>query len=490
LLYNVGTNLKYVQYILILLYICSAGTIVEFAKLQEIQNLETCLKLTKNADFVLLHFTDVLGYLKGRTIPAEETRNALTKGVTFDGSSMLGGVGIEDSDMIMKPDMPTFTAVPYYFYDKSVASFICDIKRSNEQQFEGDPRDILRREIDNIRKEGYSTTAAAELEFYLVQKNEKGEIIPVENHLIDKQRYFDIAPGRDLTESYRMDLTEALSTLGIVVERQHHEVGSAQNEITFKYSDPAATADSIMRYKFAAKAVAEKKYGWTATFMPKPWEGKAGSGMHVHLGLFDARKGENPFFDPNSYGYISQECRYFIGGILEHARALCAVVAPAVNSYKRLVPGYEAPVYIAWSKKNRSALVRIPAFSADNPEEARIEFRCPDPLCNPYLTYAVVFEAGLEGIKNKIDPGDPVDANIYHISEADRNNLGIKTLPASLEKALEEWSTDDLCTRTLGKDTADKYTQLKNQEWQEYQTQVPKDANSVTAWEVQKYLFA
>jgi glutamine synthetase len=486
----VGTNLKYVQYILILLYICSAGTIVEFAKLQEIQNLETCLKLTKNADFVLLHFTDVLGYLKGRTIPAEETRNALTKGVTFDGSSMLGGVGIEDSDMIMKPDMPTFTAVPYYFYDKSVASFICDIKRSNEQQFEGDPRDILRREIDNIRKEGYSTTAAAELEFYLVQKNEKGEIIPVENHLIDKQRYFDIAPGRDLTESYRMDLTEALSTLGIVVERQHHEVGSAQNEITFKYSDPAATADSIMRYKFAAKAVAEKKYGWTATFMPKPWEGKAGSGMHVHLGLFDARKGENPFFDPNSYGYISQECRYFIGGILEHARALCAVVAPTVNSYKRLVPGYEAPVYIAWSKKNRSALVRIPAFSADNPEEARIEFRCPDPLCNPYLTYAVVFEAGLEGIKNKIDPGDPVDANIYHISEADRNNLGIKTLPASLEKALEEWSTDDLCTRTLGKDTADKYTQLKNQEWQEYQTQVPKDANSVTAWEVQKYLFA
>jgi glutamine synthetase len=483
-------SLKYVQHILILLYICSAGIIVEFVKLQEIQNLETCLKLAKNADFVLLHFTDVLGYLKGRTIPAEETRNALTKGVVFDGSSMLGGVGIEDSDMIMKPDMSTFTAIPYYFYGKSVANFICDIKRPDEQQFEGDPRDILRKEMDKIRKEGYSPTAAAELEFYLVQKNENGEIIPVENHLIDKQRYFDIAPGRDLTESYRMELTEALSTLGIIVERQHHEVGSAQNEITFKYSDPSTTADSIVRYKFAAKAVAEKKYGWTATFMPKPWQGKAGSGMHVHIGLFDARKGENPFFDPKGYGYISQECRYFIGGILEHARALCAIIAPTVNSYKRLVPGYEAPVYIAWSKKNRSALVRIPAFSAESPKEARIEFRCPDPLCNPYLTYAVVFEAGLEGIKKKIDPGDPVDANIYHISEADRKNLGIKTLPASLKEALEDWSSDDICTRTLGRDTTEKYAQLKKQEWQEYEPQASKDASSVTAWEVQKYLFA
>jgi glutamine synthetase len=461
-----------------------------YAKLQETQNLETCLKLTKNADFVLLHFTDVLGYFKGRTIPAEETENALTKGVTFDGSSMLGGVGIEDSDMIMKPDTSTFTVFPYYFYDKSVAGFICDIKRSNGQQFEGDPRRILRKKMDEIKTEGYSPTAAAELEFYLVQKNEKGEIIPVENHLIDKQCYFDIAPGRDLTESYRMDLTNALSTLGITVERQHHEVGSAQNEITIKYSDPCATADNIVRYKFAAKAVAEKKYGWTATFMPKPWQGKAGSGMHVHLGLLDAKKGENPFYDPKSYGYISQACRYFIGGILEHARALCAIIAPTVNSYKRLVPGYEAPVYIAWSKKNRSALVRIPAFSPENPKEARIEFRCPDPLCNPYLTYAVVFEAGVEGIKKKIDPGDPVDANIYNISEPERKNLGIKTLPASLEEALEEWSNDDICTRTLGKDTAEKYAQLKKQEWQEYKSQTPKDANSVTIWETQKYLLA
>jgi glutamine synthetase len=463
---------------------------VEYAKLQEIQKLETCIKLTKNADFVLLHFTDVLGYLKGRTIPAEETWNALTKGVTFDGSSMLGGVGIEDSDMIMKPDMSTFTVCPYYFYDKSVASFICDIKQSNEQQFEGDPRHILRKEMDKAKMDGYSPTAAAELEFYLIQKNQKGEINPVENHLIDKQRYFDIAPGRDLTESYRMDLTNALSTLGITVERQHHEVGSAQNEITFKYADPSATADNIVRYKFASKAVAEKKYGWTATFMPKPWPGKAGSGMHVHLGLLDAKKGKNPFFDPNSYGYISQECRYFIGGILEHARALSAIVAPTVNSYKRLVPGYEAPVYIAWSKKNRSALVRIPAFSPESPKEARIEFRCPDPLCNPYLTYAIVFEAGLDGIRRKIDPGDPVDANIYHISEVERKNLGIKTLPASLREALEEWSSDDICSRALGRDIAEKFAQLRKQEWQEYQPHAPKDASSVTAWEVQKYLFA
>jgi len=460
------------------------------AKLQEIQNLENCLKLARNADFVLLHFTDLLGYLKGRTIPAEETKNALTEGVTFDGSSMLGGVGIEDSDMIMKPDISTFSVCPYYFYDKSVASFICDLKQSDKQQFDGDPRHILRKEMDKIKTEGYSPTAAAELEFYLVQRNEKGEITPVENHLIDKQRYFDIAPGRDLTEPYRMDLSDALSTLGIVVERQHHEVGSAQNEITFRYSDPSAAADNIVRYKFAAKLVAEKKYGWTATFMPKPWQGKAGSGMHVHLGLLDARKGENPFYDPDSYGYISQKCRYFIGGILEHARALCAVVAPTVNSYKRLVPGYEAPVYIAWSRRNRSALVRIPAFSVENPKEARVEFRCPDPLCNPYLTYTVVFEAGLEGIKKKIDPGDPVNANIYHIDEKKRESLNIKTLPASLEEALDEWSSDDICIKALGRDTAEKYLQLKKQEWQEYEPQTPKELTVVTSWEVQKYLFA
>jgi glutamine synthetase len=461
-----------------------------YAKPQAIQNFDTYFKLMKNADYILLHFTDILGYLKGRTIPAEEAKNALAEGVTFDGSSMIGGAHIEDSDMIMKPDPSTFTVCPYYFYEKSVASFICTIERPDGKRFEGDPRYILSKNMERISAEGYEPTAAAELEFYLVQHNEKGEVIPVENHLIDKQRYFDNAPGRDLTEPYRMELSNALSTMGITVERQHHEVGSAQNEITFKYSNPPTTADSIVRYKFAAKAVADKKFGWTATFMPKPWHGKAGSGMHVHLGLFNPRTGKNPFYDPEGYAYISQQCRYFIGGILEHAKALCAIIAPTVNSYKRLIPGYEAPVYVAWSRRNRSALVRIPAFLPKNANEARIEFRCPDPLCSPYLTYAAVFEAGLEGVRKKIDPGDPVDVNIYHLTEAERKQLGVRVLPTSLTEALEEWGSDEICIRALGVETAEKYVQLKTQEWREYEPYMPKDKNEVTAWETKKYLFA
>jgi glutamine synthetase len=458
-------------------------------KLQAIQNYETCVKLASKADYLLLQFTDLLGTMKGRTIPAEEARSALAEGVTFDGSSVLAGVRIEESDMIMKPDPDTFAACPHYFYDKSVASFICDVYEPDGRQFENDPRNLCRKTVEKAIDAGYEATTAAELEFYLVKKN-KGGICPVEDHIVDNQRYFDNAPGRDSTEPYRMELTNALSTMGITVERQHHEVGSAQNEITFKYSDPITTADNIIRYKFAAKAIADKKYGWIATFMPKPWHGKAGSGMHIHLGLFNSNTGRNPFYDPEGYGYVSQTCRYFIGGLLTHARSICAIVAPTVNSYKRLVPGYEAPVYIAWSKRNRSALVRIPAFSSKNEKEARIEFRCPDPLCNPYLVFAVALEAGLDGIKNKIDPGDPVDSNVYHLNDNQRKDLNIGILPISLKEALEEWKTDDICTRVLGKENAEKYKELKMQEWKEYEHNMPRKENEVTAWEIQKYLYS
>ncbi len=459
-------------------------------RLQTIENYDIYVRMMKNADYILLHFTDILGYLKGRTIPSEQGKNALTEGVTFDGSSMIGGATIEDSDMIMKPDVSTFTACPYYFYDKSVASFICDIQEPDGKQFENDPRHVLRKAMEKMSTEGFQATAAAELEFYLVKRNEQGEIEPVENHLIDKQRYFDNAPGRDLTESYRMELSNALSTMGITVERQHHEVGSAQNEITIKYSNPLTTSDNIMRYKFAAKATADKKYGWIATFMPKPWHGKAGSGMHIHLGLFNSKTGENSFYDPKGYAYISQKCRYFIGGILEHAKALCAIVAPTVNSYKRLVPGYEAPVYVAWSKRNRSALVRVPAFLPTNGNEARIEFRCPDPLCNPYLTYTAVYEAGMDGIRRKLDPSDPLDVNIYHLTETERKKLGVEVLPTSLKEALQQWKNDEICTKALGREIAEKYADLKMQEWQEYTQHLPADKNEVTPWERQKYLYA
>ncbi|MEM2439965.1 MAG: type I glutamate--ammonia ligase [Candidatus Bathyarchaeia archaeon] len=444
----------------------------------------------KNAEHVLLHFTDLLGYFRGRTIPVDEVENAIAEGVGFDGSSMIGGVSIEESDMIMKPDITTFTVLPYYFYDKSVVSFICNLHTPEGKRFEGDPRYICQKNLEKMRTEGYEPTAAAELEFYLVQKAPDGSFQPVENHLLDKHRYFDIAPGRDLTESFRLDLANALLTMGIDVEREHHEVGAAQNEITFKYNDPVATSDNIMRYKFAAKAVADRKYGWIATFMPKPWSGKPGNGMHIHLGLFDTKTGRNLFYDKNGYAYLSQKCHYFIGGILDHARALCAIVAPTVNSYKRLVPGYEAPVYITWSRKNRSALIRVPEYFPGKENEARIEFRCPDPLCNPYLAYVAVFEAGLDGIRKKIEPGDPVDVNVYHLSEAKRRELGIKVLPSSLKEALEEWESDDICKRALGKENAEKYLELKMQEWREYEPHKPENENEVAWWEQQKYIYA
>jgi glutamine synthetase len=453
------------------------------------QGLDTTLKLVKNADYALLHFTDMRGQLRGRTIPAEQVETALTEGVAFDGSSILGGVGIEDSDMLMKPNPSTFTVYPHYFYDKSVVGFICEIYRSNGEEFKNDPRNICQKAIEKAIEEGYEPTAAAELEFYLLQKDKEGNIYPVENHLIDKQRYFDIAPGRDITEAYRMDVSNALSTMGITIERMHHEVGSAQNEITFKYSNPLSTSDNIARYKFTAKAVADKKYGWIATFMPKPWFERAGSGMHVHLGLVNHEDGKNAFYDSQGYANISQKCRYFIGGLLEHARALCAIVAPTVNSYKRLVPGYEAPVYVVWSKNNRSALVRIPAFSSSKRSEARIEFRCPDPLCNPYLAYTLVFEAGIDGIRKKIDPGEPVDVNVYHLSESERKKMGIAILPTSLKEALEEWKSDEICVQALGKENADKYFEFGLQEWKQYEQNMPSKEDEVTSWEIQKYLY-
>ncbi|MGD8565035.1 MAG: type I glutamate--ammonia ligase [Candidatus Bathyarchaeota archaeon] len=456
------------------------------------RDLETSMKLMDNAEYVLLHFTDLIGSLKGRTIPSQEAGKTLREGLGFDGSSITGGVNIQESDMIMKPDASTFTVYPHYFYDRSVVSFICNIIQPDGSSFKDDPRYICQRTVQKALLEGYGPTAAAELEFYLVQKNEKDEVYPVENHLIDEHRYFDNTPGRDITQSYRLDLSNALSSMGIMVEREQHEVGAAQNEITFKYSDPVTTADNIMLYKFAAKSVATKKYGWIATFMPKPWADRPGNGMHIHLGLSNPRTQENIFYDEEGYAQLSQKCLYFIGGILDHARALCAIVAPTVNSYKRLVPGYEAPIYIAWSRRNRSALIRVPEYfqGKKRASEARIEFRCPDPLCNPYLTYTVILEAGLEGIRKKIDPGESIEKNIYHINHDERQKLGVGVLPKSLKEALEEWESDEICTTALGKEVTEKYKELKMQEWNDYKPHTPKDEKMVTFWETQKYLYA
>jgi glutamine synthetase len=332
-------------------------------------------------DYALLFFTDLPGNIRGRTVPASQLEEAFERGLGFDGSS-IPFERIENSDMVMKPIEKTRTPLPDYFYDHRVVMYICRILRPGGKVFKSDPRYICEKITQKLKEEGFKPYAAPEIEFYLV-KGETGNPEPVESHIKDHQRYFDLTPGRDLTESYRMDLCDALTEMGLTIEREGHEVGTGQNEITFKYSTPVKTSDNTMLYKFAAKAVAQKKYGWIATFMPKPWSERTGSGMHTHLSLFDSKGKKNLFFDSKGYANISQICRYFIGGLLKHARALCAIVAPTVNSYKRLVPGYEAPVYITWSRRNRSALVRVPEYFPGNEKGARIEFRAPDPLCNP-----------------------------------------------------------------------------------------------------------
>jgi len=451
------------------------------------ETLKTEASILRGARYVILCFSDLLGMLKGRTLSASQVKAAFERGVGFDGSSIPGFISIEESDMVMKGDPSTLAALPTYIYNRPVAMAICDILRPTGKFYESDPRYICKRTSEGLLENGYKPAASAEVEFYLVKK-ENGKIEPVENHVKDHQRYFDLTPGRDLTEDYRMDFCDALSEMGIAIEREGHEVGSAQNEITFKYSTPVATSDNIMKYKFVAKALAQKKYGWTATFMPKPWTERTGSGMHVHVSLFSKNGEENKFYDPNGYAKISQTCRYFIGGLLDHARALCAIVAPTVNSYRRLVPGCEAPVYITWSRKNRSALVRVPEYFPKNGREARLEFRSPDPLCNPYLAYAVIFEAGMDGIKRKIEPGDPIERNVYNLTEAERKKLGVGTLPSSLKEALDEWNSDDICIKALGKETADKYMALKMKEWKEFEENAPKSKLEVTEWELEKYL--
>lgn len=450
------------------------------------QQLQRITETVKKAKYIVLEFTDLVGNIRGRTVPSSFAQKAFEEGLGFDGSSILGFTKIEESDLVMKGDPSTLSPLPDYIYGRPTATAICDILDSEGKPFKGDPRHICRRQMEKILDEGYMPYAAAEVEFYLV-KNSNGSFESVENHVANSHRYFDLTPGADLTEQYRMDLCDALSFMGITIEREGHEVGPAQNEITFKYADPIKTADNILYYRFVAKAVAKQKYDWIATFMPKPWDGKAGNGMHVHLSLFTKDGERNVFYDSEGYAGISQTCRYFIGGLLYHARALCAVVAPTVNSYKRLVPGYEAPVYIAWSRKNRSALIRVPEYFIGNGKRKRIEFRSPDPLCNPYLAYAVIFEAGMDGVRRKIEPGDPIEKNVYHLTEAERRSLGIGILPASLKEALEEWESDDICIQALGKETAEKYLKLKLAEWQEYEKN--GNANTVTAWEIQKYLY-
>jgi glutamine synthetase len=425
----------------------------------------------KNVETIRLQFTDIQGIVKNVAIPATQMGKALKSGISFDGSSIEGFARIQESDMVLKPDLSTFTLLPWRLKDGSnEARIICDVFLPNGRPFDGAPRSVLRRQLERAREMGYSMKVGPELEFFLFQKGNSGcSTIP---H--DFGGYFDLGPV-DLAEDVRREIIRALIQMGFTVEASHHEVAKGQHEIDFVYDDAIMNADKVVTFKYVTKTIAMRE-GLCATFMPKPIYGAAGSGMHANISLF--RGDENAFFDPEMAMNISDLARYFVGGLIEHAPAITAVSNPLINSYKRLVSGFEAPVYISWSGPNRSSLIRIPAGRGLS---TRLEFRSPDPSCNPYLAFAVILAAGLDGIKRGIDPGEPVDFNVYDLTESERRKLGIRTLPANLKEALDCLEQDQVIRDALGEHVFDNISRLGNLEWQEYNTFVHQ-------WEIEKYL--
>ncbi|BBL62333.1 MAG: type I glutamate--ammonia ligase [Methanobrevibacter arboriphilus] len=417
----------------------------------------------KGIKFIRLQFVDINGIPKSVSVPFgsdEDLEDMFNDGILFDGSSVDGFVEINDSDLIMKPDPNTVSLLPWRPEESGVCRFICDIYNTDNTPFEGDPRSILKKSLKKISDEGYNYNIGPEPEFFIIDKDEEGNYIP---H--DDASYFDVEP-LDKGPNFRRKLVFDLEELGFEVEASHHEVAPGQNEIAFKFDDALKTADAVITFKQAIKAIVDNM-GYMVTFMPKPFFGVNGSGMHCHQSLF--KNGENLFSDENSENGLSQEALYFMGGLLKHSAALSAVVAPTVNSYKRLVPGYEAPVYVAYGLKNRSALIRIPAARGKG---TRIEYRCPDPSCNPYLAFAAMLEAGLDGINNKIDPGDPTEINIYKLNDEELEERGIKTLPASLWEAYHAFEEDEVLKKGLGSHISEKFLESKYAEWDEYRIQV------------------
>ncbi|WP_174589865.1 type I glutamate--ammonia ligase [Methanocella conradii] len=423
--------------------------------------------------FVKLQFTDVFGITKNVAIPVKQLEKALNNEIMFDGSSIEGFVRIEESDMYLKPDINTFTLIPWQSEYGNVARLICDVYNPDGTPFEGCPRNTLKKVIKEAENMGFTMNAGPEAEFYLFERDE--EDLPT-THSKDHGGYFDLSPV-DMGDEVRRAMVTALEGMGFEIEASHHEVGEGQHEIDFKYAPALTTADNIVTFKFVVRKIA-MQYGLHATFMPKPLFGKAGSGMHTHQSLFFKGKNVNAFYDENGKYQLSKTALYYIGGLLAHARGYAAITNPLVNSYKRLVSGYEAPVYIAWSEKNRSPLVRIPARRGLG---TRAELRCPDPACNPYLALAVMLKAGLDGIKKKIDPGEPVNMNIYHLTEKQKKDLNIKSLPSNLNEALDELEADEVIRSALGEHIYENYMKAKRIEYNEYRVQVHR-------WEIEKYL--
>jgi len=429
--------------------------------------------LVKEQDvkFIRLQFTDIFGTLKNVSITNEQLEKALNNQCMFDGSSIEGFVRIEESDMYLRPDPNTFTIFPWRSQNGNVARLICDIYNPDGTPFEGDPRYILKKALKEAEDMGYTYYVGPECEFFLFLTDAEGNPTTITH---DNAGYFDLGPV-DLGENARRDMCIALEEMGFEIEASHHEVAPGQHEIDFKYEDALTAADNIMTFKLVVKTIAQR-HGLHATFMPKPIFGINGSGMHTNQSLF--KNGQNAFFDPNGELQLSQDAYHFMGGLLKNIRSIIAVTNPIINSYKRLVPDYEAPVYIAWSGRNRSPLIRVPASRGNS---TRLELRCPDPACNPYLALATMLMAGIDGIKNKTQPPESVDKNIFAMSKKEREELGIAGLPKNLEEAVEELENSELTRKTLGEHVFNRYIEAKKIECEEYQMQVHN-------WETDKYL--
>jgi glutamine synthetase len=429
----------------------------------------------RDVRFIRLWFTDILGQLKSFSIHRQELEDAFEGGMGFDGSSITGFNPIEESDMIAMPDPSTFSILPWRPEDKATGRMFCDVQVPGGGAYEGDPRWVMRRALERAKAMGFDNFyIGPELEYFYFRSAETNGNPP---EVLDKGGYFDLTT-LDAGSDLRRETVLALEQLGIHVEYSHHEVGPSQHEVDMRYADALKMSDDCMTYRITVKEYA-MKYGFYATFMPKPLFGENGSGMHVHQSLF--KDGRNAFYDANDQYYLSDVAKSFIAGQLKHAREMSALFAQWVNSYKRLVPGYEAPVYVAWSRRNRSALIRVPLYHPGKEQATRCEIRCPDPSCNPYLCFAGLLQAGLEGIEKGYELPEPMERNLYHLSPDERRKLGIEQLPETLGEAIEIAAESELILKTLGEHVFTRFVEIKRQEWEDYRTQL-------SAWELEKYL--
>ncbi len=434
---------------------------------------EEVLKIVKEQDvkFIRLWFTDILGQVKSFSITDGELEKALDQGMGFDGSSITGYQAIEESDMIAMPDPNTFAILPWRPKEKAVARMICDVLQPDRTPYVGDPRYVLKRAIKRANDMGFDHFyLGPELEFFYF-KNDQG------TEILDKGGYFDLTT-LDVASDLRRETVLTLEQMGVNIEYSHHEVAPSQHEIDMRYADALKMADDVLTYRIVVKEIASK-FGVYATFMPKPLFGENGSGMHTHQSLF--KGSANAFFDSSSSDHLSEVAYNYIAGLLQHAKEICSIFAQYTNSYKRLVPGYEAPVYIAWSKRNRSALVRVPHYNPGQEKATRCEFRACDPACNPYLTFAAMLGAGLEGIEKGYKVPTPMDKNLYHLTNAERKEKGIETLPDSLGQAVAVTEGSELVKKILGEHIFSRFVELKKKEWDNYKIQVPQ-------YELDKYL--